>query len=99
MATDIIVDKKLKTTLEAPKKWKVIVLNDEHTPIDFVISMLVSIFKHTTESATHITSQVHEHGAGIAGVYNFEIAEVKAVEATKLARENGFPLQVKIESE
>jgi ATP-dependent Clp protease adaptor protein ClpS len=99
MATDITVEEKIKTSLEEPKKWKVIVINDDHTPIDFVILMLVDIFKHDVESATHVTMQVHESGSGIAGVYNFEIAEVKAVEATKMARENGFPLQVKIESE
>ena len=67
--------------------------------MDFVISVLVEIFKHNPEAAQHIMLQVHETGSGIAGVYSFEIAEVKAVEATNSARTNGFPLQIRLEEE
>jgi ATP-dependent Clp protease adaptor protein ClpS len=67
--------------------------------MNFVIQVLVEIFRHTEESAEDVTVQVHETGSGIAGVYSFEIAEAKAVEATNLARTNGFPLQIKLEEE
>lgn len=99
MSTDIKIEEKISIKVAEPKRWKVIVLNDDHTPIDFVIAMLIEIFKHTMDSATSVTMQVHETGSGIAGFYDFEIAEIKAVEATKMARENGFPLQIKIEEE
>jgi ATP-dependent Clp protease adaptor protein ClpS len=99
MSTDVKIEEKVKIRVEEPKRWKVIVLNDDHTPIDFVIMMLVDVFRHSESTAYDVTMQVHETGSGIAGVYDFEIAEIKAVDATKLARENGFPLQIKIEEE
>lgn len=98
-STDIQLDEKIKTTIQAPNRWKVIILNDDHTPMDFVISVLVDIFRHNVDSAKAIMLQVHETGSGVAGTYSFEIAEVKAVEATNEARASGFPLQVKLEEE
>jgi ATP-dependent Clp protease adaptor protein ClpS len=97
--TDIKLDEKIKQKINEPKKWKVILLNDDHTPMDFVVSILHEIFKHSMESAKEITLQIHETGSAIAGVYTFEIAEIKAVEATQLARANAFPLQIKLEEE
>lgn len=98
-STDIQLDEKIKVTVSEPKQWKVILLNDDSTPMEFVISILIDIFKHTHASAGDITVQVHETGSGIAGSYSFEIAEAKAVEATNLARTNGHPLQIKLEEE
>jgi ATP-dependent Clp protease adaptor protein ClpS len=98
-STDIQLDEKIKVTVQEPRRWKVILLNDDSTPMEFVISLLIEIFKHTNETAKDIMIQVHETGSGIAGVYSFEIAEVKAVEATQQARTNGFPLQIKLEEE
>jgi ATP-dependent Clp protease adaptor protein ClpS len=99
MSTDIAVKERTRIKISEPKKWSVIILNDDHTSFEFVISMLIQVFNHSIDSANEVTKSVHEQGAGVAGVYDFEIAEVKAVEATKMARENGFPLQIKIESE
>ena len=98
-STDIQLDEKIKVRVSEPKNWKVIFLNDDATPMDFVISLLMEVFKHTTETAKEITIQVHETGSGIAGTYSFEIAEAKAVESTTLARANGHPLQIKLEEE
>lgn len=98
-STDIQLDEKIKVTVQEPKRWKVILLNDDSTPMEFVVSILVDIFKHTEDLAKDIMLQVHETGSGIAGVYSFEIAEAKAVESTNLARANGFPLQIKLEEE
>jgi ATP-dependent Clp protease adaptor protein ClpS len=99
MAVDVKIEEKIKVRVSEPKRWKVIILNDDFTPVDFVIEMLVDIFKHNFDSASTVTMQVHETGSGIAGLYDFEIAEIKAVEATRMARDNGFPLQIKIEEE
>lgn len=98
-STDIQLEEKIKLKVAEPKNWKVILLNDDTTPMEFVISVLIDIFKHTLETSKEITIQVHETGSGIAGVYSFEIAEAKAVEATTQARANGFPLQLKLEEE
>jgi ATP-dependent Clp protease adaptor protein ClpS len=98
-STDILLDEKIKVTVSEPKNWKVIFLNDDTTPMEFVISVLIEVFKHTQDAAKDITLQVHETGSGIAGIYSFEIAEAKAVESTNLARQNGFPLQIKLEED
>lgn len=98
-STDIQLDEKIKIRATEPKRWKVIILNDDATPMDFVIAVLVEIFKHSQDTAKDIMLQVHETGSGIAGVYSFEIAEAKAVETTNLARTNGHPLQIKLEEE
>lgn len=97
--TDIQLDEKIKVTVTEPKRWKVIFLNDDQTPMEFVTSVLIDIFKHTIDTAKNIMLQVHETGSGIAGVYTFEIAEAKAVETTNQARTNGHPLQIKLEEE
>lgn len=98
-STDIKIDEKIKIKAQEPKRWKVIFLNDETTPIDFVISVLIEVFKHSNDTAKNVTMQVHETGSGIAGIYSFEIAEAKAVETTNLARSSGHPLQIKLEEE
>jgi len=98
-STDIQLDEKIKIRATEPRRWKVILLNDDTTPMEFVIALLMEIFKHTVESANDIMLQVHETGSGVAGVYSFEIAEAKAVEATNLARTNGHALQIKLEEE
>lgn len=98
-ATDIKLDEKIKQKVMEPKKWKVILLNDDHTPMDFVVGILTKVFKHTEEIARDITLQIHQQGSAVAGTYTFEIAEAKAVESTNLARASGFPLQIKLEEE
>lgn len=97
--TDIKIDEKIKIDITEPKRYKVIFLNDDSTPIEFVIDLLVTIFKHTAETAKQLTLTVHNEGSAVAGVYNFEIAEQKGVEATHVARQAGFPLQIKIDQE
>jgi len=96
---DVQLDEKVKLEVVEPKKWKVIFLNDNHTPMEFVVTVLVEIYKHTIEVANELTMQIHDTGSGVAGTYTFEIAEIKAVETTTLARAQGFPLQIKLEEE
>ena len=97
--TDIQLDEKIKIKATEPKRWKVILINDDSTPMEFVIGILMEIFKHTSSAASDIMLQVHETGSGVAGIYSFEIAEAKAVEATNQARTAGHPLQIKLEEE
>ena len=96
---DVQRDEKIKQKISEPEFYKVVFLNDEQTPMDFVIECLVGIFKHTDTTARDLTVKIHEEGSAIVGVYSFEIAEQKGVETTTLARSNGFPLQVKVEKE
>ncbi len=79
--------------------WKVIFLNDDKTPMEFVIELLSGIFKHSESRAKDITLEIHNTGSAVAGVYNHEIAEHKAVEATQSARAHGFPLKIQLEEE
>ena len=101
MAIDTVVEKENQTTnkLQVPSKYKVIVCNDDVTPIEFVISMLIVIFKHTEKSALELTLTVHNNGSAVAGVYSYEVAEQKGIDATNLARANGYPLIIKVEPE
>jgi ATP-dependent Clp protease adaptor protein ClpS len=97
--TETVLDKKTKFKIQEPKNWKVIMVNDDHTPMEFVIGILTEIFHHTPDVAKEIMIKIHTEGSGVAGVYAFEIAEAKSVEATSVARSNGFPLQVKLEED
>jgi ATP-dependent Clp protease adaptor protein ClpS len=82
-----------------PGKFKVVLFNDNHTPAEFVIAMLIKIFKHNEASAFDITMKVHNDGSGVAGIYTYEIAEQKGMEATNMARQQGYPLVIKVEAE
>lgn len=85
--------------IEEPKNYKVIFLNDEVTPMEFVIEILQRIFRHDRSTSESLTMTVHTDGSAVVGVYSFEIAEQRGLESTLIARNNGFPLQVKIEKE
>jgi ATP-dependent Clp protease adaptor protein ClpS len=99
MTTEIKIDEKVTVSLQPPKMWKVIFLNDNQTPMEFVIELLTTIFKHTADSARDITLEVHNEGAAVVGTYSHEVAEQKGLEATQTARSNGFPLKITIEQE
>lgn len=83
--------------IELPKKYKVLLLNDDTTPMEFVISLLCEVFGHTPAVAESITLEVHNNGRGIAGIYFYEIAEQKVHEATTVSRAHGFPLSLDME--
>ena len=89
----------VSTSIRVPKKYKVIIMNDDVTPMEFVIAMLMAVFKHTQDASVDITIKIHNEGSAVAGVYTYEIAEQKCIDATHLARENGYPLVIKAEEE
>lgn len=93
------VKESIDTVILEPGKFKVVLLNDDKTPIEFVIAMLIKVFRHSESSAISVTMQVHNDGSGIAGIYTYEVAEQKGMEGTQLARQHGYPLILKVEAE
>jgi ATP-dependent Clp protease adaptor protein ClpS len=92
---------KTKTNYELvePPMFKVIYLNDNATPMEFVIETLVGSFDYTEQTAVKITYDIHEDGSAVVAVLPYEIAEQKGIEVTVQARSNNYPLQVKLEPE
>lgn len=97
--TDAVIDEKIDIDVSIPKMWHVLVMNDDFTPMELVIDILKAVFKHDEDSAKKKTLEVHNHGAAVVGRYVFEIAEQRALEATKIARMNGSPLKLTIEEQ
>jgi len=81
---------------DEPKKFNVIFMNDNATPMDFVVQLLVEQFGHDHDRSYDIMMQVHEQGQAVAATYHLEMAEQKSLECIYLARQNGFPLDVKV---
>tara|TARA_B100000424_G_scaffold118838_1_gene89734 strand:+ start:469 stop:771 length:303 start_codon:yes stop_codon:yes gene_type:complete len=90
---------KEKIKLQEPGLWDVIFLNDNITTMEFVIKVLKQIFGKTQEQAENITKQIHDQGQGIVGSYVHEVAEQKGIETTLIARQENFPLQVKVKKQ
>lgn len=99
--TTPVIEKKKQTTkqVKEPGKFKVVVCNDDVTTVEFVVAMLVSVFRYDERRAFDLTITIHQKGSAVAGVYPYEIAEQKALDATNMARLNGFPLITKVEPE
>lgn len=93
------IQQSLDTIILKPSNYKVIIYNDEHTPFDFVISLLINLFRHNEVTAIELANTVHNAGSGVAGIYSYEVAEQKAMEGTDISRKNGYPLLLKVEKE
>ena len=93
------VEDKIKPNfaLQEPPLFKVIYINDEVTTMEFVVDSLCEFFSYNPDTASNITTDIHANGSAIVAVLPYEIAEQKGVEVTVLARNNGFPLNVKLE--
>jgi len=96
---EVVTRIKPKLHIPEPSLYRVIYLNDEQTSFEFVIESLMTVFDHSDESAISIAGAIHEHGSAVVAVLIYELAEQKGVEVTTLARNNGFPLRVKIEQD
>jgi len=83
--------------LAKPPLWKVFLLNDDYTPMEFVVEVLQGFFKLDKEQATRVMLHVHQKGKGVCGVFTREIAETKVAQVTQLARERKHPLLCKME--
>ncbi len=96
--TNIAVKTRVSKELKEPGLFKVIYVNDEKTTMEFVVESLMLVFSHTKETAQHITMEIHEQGSSVVAVLPYELAEQKGLEVTTMARSQGYPLQIKIES-
>lgn len=83
--------------LKEPKKYKVILLNDDYSTMDFVVEVLVDIFHKPFDEAVNIMLKVHREGRGVCGIYSYDIAETKIAQVRSVARKNGFPLRAIME--
>lgn len=80
-----------------PSLWKVFILNDDVTPMDFVVEVVVSIFGKEQDEALELMYEAHKTGQAQVGTYSKDVAETKILEVTELAEENGYPLRMKME--
>ena len=95
--TGVVV--KPRPKVKKPSMYKVLMLNDDYTPMEFVVHVLERFFGKSAEEATQIMLHVHQKGVGICGVFTFEIAETKVNQTMELARKNQHPLQCTLEKE
>ena len=89
----------VREELTEPPMYKVLLLNDDYTTMDFVVDVLKYVFYKSTVEATRIMLNVHNNGVGVCGVYPYEVAETKVNTVDALAREHGFPLKCTMEKE
>jgi ATP-dependent Clp protease adaptor protein ClpS len=97
--SDVQLDSKTEQTTKKPPLYKVLFHNDDYTTMEFVVSVLVTVFHHSEAMAHTIMMHVHTKGVGVAGVFTREIAETKVAKTISLARKNEFPLELSIEPE
>jgi ATP-dependent Clp protease adaptor protein ClpS len=88
-----------KTKTERPKLWKVILLNDDYTPREFVVEVLKAVFRMNETQAYNVMMTAHQKGACVIAVFTKDVADTKAKEATDLGKQNGYPLYFTTEPE
>jgi len=82
-----------------PPRFKVVLYNDDYTPMQFVVNLLESVFRKSPVEANALMLRIHRSGSGIAGVFTLDVAETKVAEVHKLAEERGYPLRAGVEAE
>lgn len=90
---------KTRVRTKKPSMYRVLILNDDYTPMEFVVLILERFFQKSREQATRIMLHVHQKGVGVCGVYTYEVAETKVAQVMDLARRNEHPLQCTMEKE
>jgi ATP-dependent Clp protease adaptor protein ClpS len=95
--TGVVVKAKPKT--KKPSMYKVLMLNDDYTPMEFVVHILERFFSKTRQEATRIMLHVHRRGVGVCGVYTYEVAETKVTQVMDFARQHQHPLQCTLEKD
>ena len=96
---DLGVVTKTRTRTRKPAMYKVLMLNDDYTPMEFVVHVLERFFSKSREESTRIMLHVHRRGVGVCGVFTYEVAETKVTQVMDLARQNQHPLQCTIEKD
>lgn len=97
--TDFGVATKVKTKTKRPSLYRVLLLNDDYTPMEFVVAVLQDIFNHNHDDALQIMMKVHTNGVGECGIYPYEVAETKVTLVMDAARKNQHPLQCMMEKQ
>ncbi len=97
--TETILKPKLKSKQQRPNLYRVLLLNDDYTPMEFVVLVLQDVFNKTREEATTIMYHVHQKGVGECGVFPYEVAETKVTRVMDTARKNQHPLQCVMEKQ
>src|SRR3954453_21724071 len=95
--TGLGVATRTRTRTKTPSPYKVLMLNDDYTPMEFVVQVLQMIFKMDIEDATRVMLHVHQRGVGVCGVFSYEVAETKVAQVIDYARQNQHPLQCTLE--
>lgn len=95
--SETIVDASSRTTIEPPKRYYIVMHNDDQTPIDFVVKVLVELYRHETQTAADLANKIHVDEKAIVGMFNLEIAEQKVEETHGASRAHGYPLTVTLE--
>lgn len=90
---------KIREKTKKPSMYRVILMNDDYTPMEFVVQLLMGIFKKTQEEAYRVMMNVHKNGIGVCGVYTFEVAETKVAQVMDAAKRSQHPLQCTLEKE
>ena len=93
------IKERQKTIYKEPRRYKVIIHNDDFTTMDFVVKVLRDIFFMNEQEAETLMMQVHNTGQAVVGIYSYDIAQTKSQKAIKMARENGFPLRLSVKPE
>lgn len=96
--SNVQVEEKVKMVFKEPGKYAVVYMNDEQTPMDFVVQSLMKHFQYSKEQASKMTNTIHNDGKGVVALYSWEIAEQKATEVKVDAVQHGHPLDIKVES-
>jgi len=94
---DSLIKTQFKEKLKKPSLYKVLILNDDYTPMEFVVYLLKSFFNKSNEEATKIMLHVHQNGIGVCGIFSYEIAETKVIQVLDTSRKNNHPLQCTME--
>jgi len=92
-----LIKAQTKNKLKKPSLYKVLILNDDYTPMEFVVYLLKSFFNKSNEEATKIMLHVHQNGIGVCGIFSYEIAETKVIQVLDTSRKNNHPLQCTME--
>jgi len=95
--SEVSVLSSISTMIEPPKRYYVVMHNDDTTPFDFVIDVLVELYRHDEQTAADLANKIHVEEKAIVGMYNLEIAEQKIEETVRLSRANNFPLTVSLD--
>ena len=93
------VTTKTKPKTQKPTMYRVLILNDDYTPMEFVVYVLEQFFNKSREDATRIMLHVHQHGVGVCGIYTYEVAETKVAQVVDAARRHQHPLQCTMEKD